>query len=221
MSLAFDAVWFDLDGTLLDSRDGVGWALSGAIHEFLPDIVLPPITPQIGPPVPKMLELMLPEHADVHPAIVEAFRRRYDDEGGWRRATVFPGIIEAMEDLRAAGVRMDVVTNKRALPTGRMLEHFGLAEFLAEAVSLDSAEPAHDSKAQAMSWLLEATGLAAHRVAYVGDTHGDRKAAQLLGCPFVWVEWGFGGAGAPPGRDDFATITRAQQLPLVLLSPRH
>ncbi|MFA9269521.1 HAD hydrolase-like protein [Svornostia abyssi] len=221
MSSAFDAVWFDFDGTLVDSRDGVGWALTEAVREVLPEAVLPPITPQIGPPIPEMLRTLLPDDTDAHPAIFAAFRRLYDEEGGWQRTEVFPGIAEALEALRTAGVRMDVVTNKRALPTRRMLEHFGLAQYITEAVSLDSAEPAHESKAQAMSWLLETSGLAADRVAYVGDTPGDRNAAQLLGCPFVWVEWGFGGAGAPPGRDDFATINRAQQLPLVLLSPRH
>lgn len=219
---ALDAVWFDLDGTLVDSSEGIGAALAAAVAEVVPGAGLAgPVAPEIGPPMPKMLERLLPEHPDAHPAIVRAFRRQYDELGGWEGVRLYPGIVEAIGALHGAGLRLDVITNKRAAPTARILDKLGLAHYFHAVVSPDSADPLHETKAAALQALLDDSGLDPRRVVYVGDSASDGTAADRAGCGFVWVEWGFGAARGS-SREDGAglAVANAADLPALLLSSR-
>lgn len=191
MTGALEAVAFDLDGTLADSAEGIRWSLELALAAVLPEVELPDITEHIGPPLPVMLEHLLPEHAAVHERIVAAFRARYDGDG-WRRTVAYPGIVDALGVLRSAGLRLGVVTNKRRAPTLQILESLSLSAFIDMAVSPDSVRPSFPTKAAALADYVQATGLAPSQVAYVGDSASDGDAARQVGCPFLAVRWGYG-----------------------------
>lgn len=219
---AIDAVWFDLDGTLVDSSEGITQALAAAVDEVLPGVrVERPVAPEIGPPMPKMLQRLLPGHEPAHPEIVLAFRRHYDELGGWKGVRLYPGVVEAVSALHAHGLRLDIITNKRAAPTARILELLDLARFFDTVVSPDSARPMYDSKAAALQALLRSSSLEPERVVYVGDSPSDGDAADRAGCRFVWVEWGFGAARGSTSEDgrSLAVSSAADLAALLLPSP--
>ncbi len=215
-----DAVWFDLDGTLIDSSEGIGRALTAALGEVLPGVEFErAVAPEIGPPMPRMLERLLPSRPEAHPDITRAFRRHYDQLGGWEGVALYPGVVEAVEALHVNGLRLDVITNKRSAPTAAILERLDLARYFRAVISPDSADPLYENKAAALVALLQDSGLDPARVVYVGDTESDGLAADCAGCGFVWVEWGFGAArGSFPEDGGSRSVSSPEDLTALLLS---
>jgi phosphoglycolate phosphatase len=213
-------VCFDLDGTIVDSRAGIAAALQSAIAEVLPGRAIDESRLLIGPPLTVMIQRLLPDASDAHDAVASAFHRHYDSEG-WRSARPYPGIPEALDALAAAGLRLDIVTNKRSVPTGLILGSPPLSGRFSLAISLDTADPAHRTKADALATLVATIGLPPSRVAYAGDSDDDRVAARVTGCPFVPIGWGYGRAAETSDSRDLAVVTSPPELTACLLKIAH
>lgn len=188
------AVVFDLDGTLVDSRPGIDWAVAEALAAVAPEVEPPAMGPHIGPPLPEMLRRALPGLADDRRAEVGVRYRELYDREGWARTVVYPGIPELLEWLVARGCPAHVVTNKPAAPTAAILGLPALAGLIATARSPDTVEPRHPDKPAMLDATLVAERLSPDRVLMVGDDDGDRRAAQSAGCAFLAVAYGFGDA---------------------------
>ena len=72
-------------------------------------------------------------------------------------------------------------------------ERTGVKEFreiVSEIAALECYEATRRPKGENIRLVMERNGLA-HSI-YVGDTQGDRDAAQLAGIPFIYARYGFG-----------------------------
>ena len=109
---------FDLDGTLTDSADGIVSSFRHALGEIGAEVPVGDLARLVvGPPMHDTLRAMgLGERADE--AIV-AYRADYTTRG-WAMNSLFEGIADLLDDLRAAGVRLAVATSK-AEPTARRM----------------------------------------------------------------------------------------------------
>ena len=207
---------FDLDGTLIDSRPGIEASLRAALAEVLPERVLGEGELRIGPPLEAMLRRLLPGAPSAQEAVAAAFRRHYDSVG-WRSPT-YPGVVEALDALAAEGIALHVATNKRSAPTQSIVNAPPLAGRFGLVVSPDSIAPAHPTKSAALGSLVAATGLQPASLAYVGDSDGDRQAAEAVGCPFVAVGWGYGPLTLSAQSTEFGFVETPHELPAILLS---
>ncbi|HEY3544620.1 MAG TPA: HAD family hydrolase [Propionicimonas sp.] len=178
-------VIFDLDGTLVDSRECGRVALRGAIRSVLGERVAEP-TIDLSLPLDAMLRTALPGRSPVQYAdLGDAFRREYDDSA-WQLATPFPGAKECLDTLVGAGIRVFVVTNKRESAARRVLHGLGL-DFSIEDVF---GQPDHGpgvSKEDLARRCLSAAGLTARLVVAVGDSDQDAQMARALRLPFIAV----------------------------------
>lgn len=196
------AVVFDLDGTLVDSRPGIEWAVRRALAEVAPEAELDPGRSFIGPPLPELLRRALPGLGEERRAeVARLFRPLYDGEG-WRRTTLFPDVPELLGSLADRAVPVHVVTNKPVAPTASILGLEGLQGRIASARSPDSVEPRHPDKAAMLGATLAEARLAPAEVVVVGDDADDRRAAQATGCAFLAVGYGYGDAAATALSDD-------------------
>ena len=128
MTPRFDAVLFDLDGTLTESHPGIMHCASLALGEMglpIPDEAT--LRRFIGPPLwYSYTEFcgLTPEQAE---EAVVRYRKHYRD-GGFLECSVYPGILPLLDDLRAAGVKLAVATAKPAKMAHAVCESFGILE---------------------------------------------------------------------------------------------
>ena len=206
-SVRVTSIFFDLDGTLVDTFPGIDYSVRAAVAAVLPDVQLPPLRGFIGPPVREVLRRALPmlDEAAVE-AIVRHFRVSYDTEG-WRRSTPYPGVPETLAALVTRGVICAVVTNKPILPTRMILAELRLAGFFAAIVAPDFVQPRMPSKAEAVRHVLATLGLDAATTVLVGDSRDDAEAARETGVVFAAAAYGFGRVHESDDADPIAVLT--------------
>ncbi len=75
---------------------------------------------------------------DLLTEIEMAYRREYD-ERGYLATREYPGISEALVELRTNAVRLHIATNKRLVPTLLILEMLGWSDFFSTVSTLDAS----------------------------------------------------------------------------------
>lgn len=191
----FDAVVFDLDGTLVSTdRFWVDAARAGAKRAFQ-DLGIEHAMPTaeqwlmvVGLPLTRGFELLFPDLAAAQRAVVLACCMEEENRAlRSGQAVLLPGVVEALTDLRARGVRLGIASNCVQSYLDAMMNDLGLARFVDEARCLDS--PRVQSKAGMIADLVDVFGTRA--AVMVGDRLGDRDAAWENGLPHVHVTRGF------------------------------
>lgn len=185
-------LFFDMDGTLVDSQFAILGSLREAMKEngiCVPDSLT---TELIGPPIAEIVRMVCPAvDDDVLNDIAASFRRLYDSapEQG---LSPYSGIPELLDSLHEQGFSLYVVTNKPLIPTRRILEHLAWNLFT-DVVTPDSGPDASvkRSKAESIAALTIARRLDVNEVIMIGDTISDIKAAHAAGVSATAVLWGY------------------------------
>jgi phosphoglycolate phosphatase len=186
------AIFFDLDGTLLDSLPGIRYSAEAAFAAcgLARDEV--DLRGLIGPPIRTILSKMSQSVGEVElDALERAFRASYDSEG-WKRTPHFAGAAEMLRALKAEGKRLFVVSNKPRHISLRILEAEGTLGLFDEVLTRDSSEPRCSSKREMISMLLAKHGLGKKECLMVGDTIEDAEAASHTGMRFCLMTHGYG-----------------------------
>lgn len=207
-------ILFDLDGTLIDSSPGI----LASFGRILAADGLRPAVPLeaslIGPPLMVTLRQVsgLADEARLA-RLAEAFKADYDS-AGCLATEMFPGVAAGLAQLAAAGARLFIVTNKRMLPTRRILEALGLAQCFAGIHTRDETEPPAVSKAAVTKRLVAHYGIDPARTCFVGDSDEDAAAARENGLAFIHASYGYGGSALPVR--PHAVLERFAELPSLL-----
>ena len=183
---------FDLDGTLADTHPGIADAFGLAMADILPDQPIPDFTHYIGPPVRQVFQKALHcEDENILDALNAAFRGYYDG-GCWKNSQPYPGVPELLAYLHERGLPCSVLTNKPALPTGRILEFLQLRRYFSHVISPDSISPGFSNKPQAALHLHALIGQAPASAWIIGDGMDDAAAAAACGSKFAAAAYGYG-----------------------------
>lgn len=189
-------VVFDLDGTLVDSRHDIAVAANRTLAALgLPRLPEPAVVGFIGGGVRNLaLRCLAAASAPASPTIVpEAFVERFMPlyaENLLEHTRPYPGVLETLTALRAAGLVTAVVTNKPSAPARAIIEGLALGPFAA-VVGGDST-PVRKPDPEPLLGVLRHVGAATHETLYVGDMAIDVETAAAAGTRFVGVTWGIG-----------------------------
>ncbi|MBN6152281.1 HAD hydrolase-like protein [Xanthomonas sp. AmX2] len=189
--MSTDTLFFDLDGTLVDSEAGiVGSILHAFAQMALPAPPADVLRSWIGPPLRDSFHA----HFDADPARVEQalalYRQRYDSQG-WREHTVFPQIGAAVEALVAAGHRLAVVTSKNERFARRIVETLPFGAHFEQVVGA-SDDGQRRFKPDLIAETLRRLSLQADGCRMIGDRRMDIEGANHHGMRSIGVLWGFG-----------------------------
>ena len=187
-ALDLRAVLFDLDGTLIDST---GLILESYRHTMLTHLghVLPDALwlDGIGTPLDDQLRAMSQTEAQ-RQAMKATYRAHYIAHQDTRLAA-FPGVVGALDALRARGLRMGVVTSKMRDTTRRALEVCGLGGYFEVVVAFEDAAR-HKPDPEPVQVALRGLGLEPGQVVFVGDSPFDMQAGRDAGARTMGVTWG-------------------------------
>lgn len=197
------AVLFDLDGTLVDTVADFDVAL----NHMLQKLALPPITQQeirliIGKGSIHLIQTVLArklaqagQPADQAAVAVsfnaawDAYMDHYIAING-QYASVYQGVLPSLQQLRQAGLRLAVVTNKPlalATPLMRVKQLEPYVEFLYGGDSFERKKPDPYPLLQAC----ERLGTSPAQTLMIGDSSNDAQAARAAGCPVVLLRYGY------------------------------
>lgn len=191
MTIPFDIVGFDLDGTLLDTSRDLGVALNHALGTIgRPEVPYEQVRNLIGGGSGLMLRRALALTGGDEGIDFEALRQVLVGHYGQNIAhhtTLFPGGAEMMDDLEGMGVKLAVVTNKPHHLAERLLDELGLSRRFASIIG-GGTYPLKPDPAALHAMVAECGG---GRAAFVGDTTFDTRAAKAASMPCVAVSFGF------------------------------
>lgn len=188
----YSTVLFDLDGTLIDTSDGVIGSAFYALETLgYPHGEFREYFPFLGPPLSYGFGVVCGVKESDIPRAIEVFRRRYVGEEWYLRSTVYPGIPELLSALKNAGRRIAVTTSKHESAADKILNKLGLYDFF-DLVVGSSDEPDRQTKEGVLRCALGKLGAAPEDSVLVGDRIYDADGAAAVGVDCIAALWGFG-----------------------------
>jgi pyrophosphatase PpaX len=206
---------FDLDGTLIDSIR----LILDSYHHTLTQHNLPARTDEewlqgVGTP----LHVQFSQWKEI-PEVLEAMiatYREYNLKHHDQMVTIYPGVLEALREIKAAGIQTGLVTSKNRQGALRGLALVGLEALMdvmvcADEVTNPKPHPEPVEKAVALLGANPATTV------YVGDSIHDMHSGRAAGVHTAAALWGpFGRAHLESARPDFWLKTPQELVELLV-----
>lgn len=189
--MKYDAILFDMDGTVLNTLDDLHDSVNEALRRFgLPERSTDQVRAALGNGSRYLIEHSVPDGTSE--ALTEQVLDFY---GPWYTAhsriktRPYPGILELMHRLRAEGLRLAIISNKpdSAVPALAEENFPGLLELAVGEREGVRRKPAPDMIFKAV----EGLDLPLARCLFVGDSEVDLATARAAGIDCVSVTWGF------------------------------
>lgn len=186
------AIFFDLDGTLCDPRNGIvrsiQYALNKLGHPVLPDDQL---LPYIGPPLhDSFAELLHSNDPELVKHAVDLYRERFSSTGLFENS-VYPGITDLLARLSAMHQRLYLVTTKPTVFAEKILKHFALKTYFFNVYGSE-LDGSRADKRDLIAHVLEQERTLATEAVMIGDREHDIKGALVNGVRPIGVLWGYG-----------------------------
>lgn len=179
---------FDVDGTLLDSADGI---LAGFQRALVAGGVAAPerqeLRAHLGPPLREFLIT-----AGVPANRLEVAAQAYHDfylADGLHRSRPYPGIPALLARLVIAGRQLATATAKRTSTAQAIIAAHGLDRHF---TVIGGTDPTRLTKADTLRGVLAELAADPAETIMVGDRHHDIDGAHACGVAAVGVRWGYG-----------------------------
>jgi phosphoglycolate phosphatase len=190
------AAIIDLDGTMLDTAPD----FHDAVNRMRADLTLLPLTIEkiiqfVGKGTENLVRSTLgtdfaPAEVERHyPTALASYMAHYPQING-KHATLYPGVLEGLDALKAKGIRLACVTNKPLAFALTLLEKTGLRNYFDVVYGGDSLEHKKPHPAPLLQ-VCRDFALQPAQVVAIGDSSNDAKAARAAGCYVLNVPYGY------------------------------
>lgn len=193
--MRFEAVLFDLDGTLFNSVQDIAESVNDALAFCeLPVHQVQEYQYFVGDGFKNLIMRVLPQHLQndevLFQKVLEQARQQYLSRMD-RHSRPYPQIHEMLDELTKRGFRLAVLSNKPHLQTVQLVQkHFARWHFEVIFGARPEVHPIKPNPAAAVE-ICQLMELPAQKFLYLGDTSTDMKTANAAGMWAVGVLWGF------------------------------
>ncbi len=187
-----DIVFFDLDGTITDSGNGIKNSAAYALNKFgIPVPSRDELNKFIGPPlVGSFRNLFGMSDADADLAVVY-YREYYAVKGIFENA-LYDGVTDMLEALKKAGKTIVLATSKPEIYANQILKYFNIYDYFTHVCGAEMDHKRTD-KHEVIEYALETAGVTDRsRVIMVGDRHHDIDGAKKSHLDSIGVTYGYG-----------------------------
>lgn len=189
--MKFEAVIFDLDGTLTDTLADLKNSVNYALSQFgFPERTTEEIRSFVGNGVKRLVFSSVPENTPegVSEKCLDVFKEYYA-ANSLVETKPYDGIIDMLNVLKEQKIKTAVVTNKMHPAAVDIVDSFfgNLIDVTVGQIDGAAQKPQPDG----IYYALEKLGVSREKAVYVGDSEVDCITAKNAGVPCVGVTWGF------------------------------
>ncbi|WP_455720639.1 HAD hydrolase-like protein [Agathobacter sp.] len=186
------AILFDLDGTLIDSSEGITRSAQHALAHFgIDEPDLKKLYFFIGPPLINTFMEHYGFSKEKATEAVAVYRERYHDTGIFE-CSLYPGVRECIEELKRQGYMIGMASSKPEESCKRILDHFGILGMFDDVVGA-TFDGKIDTKEEVLNEVMRRwSDIPREEMCLIGDTMFDIEGANQVGVPSIAVSFGFG-----------------------------
>jgi len=188
----YDYVFFDLDGTLTDSGDGIVNSVEYGLNKMGIEVADRSVLYKfVGPPLKESLAKYYGIGDDRNEEAIRYYREYFTSKGMFENS-VYEGVSDMLRELKEGGKKLVLATAKPEVFAIKIMEHFNLAGYfdLMAGASLDSTR---SQKSQVIKYALDILNLEDKtKAVMVGDRDNDILGACDNGLDSIGVLYGYG-----------------------------
>ena len=189
--MRYQAVLFDMDGTVLDTLDDLYDSINVSLAQFsLPPVSRELVRRSLGNGAAFLVDRSVPPYCgDALREQVLAFYRTWYNSHCLIKTAPYSGILPLMDALKERGLRLAIISNKPDSAVQDLSAAFfpGLLDLSVGESPAVRRKPAPDTVLTATSRM----GLAIDQCVYVGDSEVDLQTSRNAGMDCISVTWGF------------------------------
>lgn len=190
--MKYEYIFFDLDGTLTDSQDGILNSFRSIFKHFgIKEPEYEVLRTYIGPPLVLTIGQTLGFTGEKLQEAVKVFRSYYDNQG-YMENRVYKGIPEALKCLKALGCKLSVATSKPEHTAIKIMEHFDIAKYF-DHICGSLPDESRSKKTDVIEYAIKLNGITDRsKLLMVGDRKFDVEGAHQSGLKCAGVLFGYG-----------------------------
>jgi len=190
------AALIDLDGTLIDSAPDLAAAANATLADLgMAPVPLEKIRDFVGRGIAVLVQRSLaaslgraPDEATL--ADAQARMPAHYEACNGRASVPYPGVVDGLRAMRAAGLKLACGTNKPMRFTRPLLERAGLIAYF-DAISTSDVAGGRKPDPAVFLHACRELGVAPPQAWVIGDSDNDGDAARAAGCRFLLVTYGY------------------------------
>lgn len=208
----FEAVLFDIDGTLLDTSRFIFQAYKHAIkHHLRKDVTWKEVAKTLGLHLEECY-CILTELDDVKDLMSTHNKFQYSN---FQLIKAYKNTISTLKVLKKAKIKMGVVTNRFGDQVFQSLKITGVDQYFDVIVTpQDVKNP--KPHAEPVLKALKKLKAPAEKTAFFGDCQSDIQAGKAAGCVTIGASYGFHGEKLLKSKPDFLVSDISEILPIIL-----
>ena len=188
------AILWDLDGTIINSEEGITKCVQYALRaQGIDEPDLKKLLCFIGPPLDPVFREKYGMTADEAWQSVVKYRERFDAEGIFE-CQLYDGVKDVIIDMKRKGYLLALASSKPETACKRILEHFGLTPYFDEVVgsTLDGSISTKQQVLEELGRRMSSLCIGKDEMCLSGDTKYDAAGAKAYGIRCIGVSYGFG-----------------------------
>lgn len=188
------AILFDLDGTIINSEEGITKCVQYALRSFgIDEPDLKKLLCFIGPPLDVIFREKYGFDETQAWQAVEKYRERFDEKGIFE-CVLYDGVEDAIKQLKEEGYLIALASSKPEHACRRILDHFSLTKYFDMIVgaTLDGRISTKQEVLEELKGRMAHFDVSREDMCLIGDTRYDAEGANRFGIRCIGITYGFG-----------------------------